>query len=147
MNAMPEVKHDNVNILAAYGFGMARIAATAIREDVIDCLTPKSKRIAQRLLAHLDDQSIYEPPANADLVELIDIISEQIDEATEMVTHYDHDPCNVSNIKHWTQNKLSEEADGLTNALVILLELLTSVNVIRDLLQAEAMLVRKRNAH
>ena len=136
MNAMPEVKHDNVNILAAYGFGMARIAATAIREDVIDCLTPKSKRIAQRLLAHLDDQSIYEPPAQADLIELVDIIAEQIEEETEVVTHYDHDPCNVS-----------KEADGLTNALVILVELLASVNVIRDLLEAEAMLLRKRSTH
>ena len=147
MNTMPEVKHDNVNILAAYGFGLARIAATAIREEVIDCLTPTSKRIAQRLLAHLDDQSIYEPSAQADLIELVDIIAEQIDEETELVTHYDHDPCNVSNIKNWTQNKLSEEADGLTNALVILVELLVSVNVIRDLLQAEAMLARKRSTH
>ncbi|HDZ82305.1 MAG TPA: hypothetical protein ENH56_13855 [Roseobacter sp.] len=136
---------DEITAMAASCFPLARAAATGIEEDVLDLVVPRAKRDAKVLMLQLRQGAIFEKGVLAKLVELIDELDKEIDKGTYVETHYDNSPENASADTSWEQERLTPEADRLTNALIVLVELYATLGAVHDLLQAEKTLKGLRN--
>lgn len=143
---MPLKSVDEITAIAASCFPLARVAATAIEEDVLDLVAPKPKQEAKKLAALLNVGKIFDNGTLAMLHELLGVLDAEIAEGTYVETHYDHSPENVSNCKTWGQERLTPEADRLSNALAVLIELYASLSTVHDILRAEKALEGLRSA-
>ena len=143
---MPFKSTSEITAIAASCFPLARIAAIGIEQDVLDLVSSKPKREAKALMALLRSGAIFEKGVLAKLHGLIDVLEAAVAEGAYVETHYDHSPENVSNETAWGQERLTPEADRLTNALVVLVELYTTLAAVYDILQAERALASLRSA-
>ncbi|WP_099824083.1 hypothetical protein [Oceaniglobus indicus] len=134
---MPFTSADEITAMAAACFPLARIAATGIEEDVLDLVPWEPAQEAKALAARLRRGEIFEKGVLAMLHDLIGVLDAEIAEGTYVETYYDHSPENVSNETNWQEERLSPEADRLSNALVVLLELYATLAAVYDILQAE----------
>lgn len=126
-----------VENLAAEALSVARVAATAIREDVLHRLAPRERTGPERLLRMLEARKIFEVTTLDHLNALESKLAARIIEGTSMVERFEGGEGNVSPIS-WREPRLTEEADGLSNALTIILELIFLLEITHDRLAAEA---------
>lgn len=134
---MPFTSADEITAMAASCFPLARIAATGIEEDVFDLIPWEPAQQAKALAARLRRGEIFEKGVLAMLHDLIGVLDAEIAERTYVETCCDHSPENVSNETNWRQERLTPEADRLTNAVAVLLELYATLAAVYDILQAE----------
>lgn len=126
-----------VENLAAEALSVARVAATAIREDVLHRLAPQERTGPERLLRMLEARKIFEVTTLDHLNALESKLTARIIEGTFMVERFEGGEGNVSPVS-WREPRLTEEADGLSNALSIILELIFLLEITHDRLAAEA---------
>ncbi|WP_353475488.1 hypothetical protein PVT71_18155 [Salipiger sp. H15] len=126
-----------VENLAAEALSVARVAATAIREDVLHRLAPRERTGPERLLRMLEARKIFEVTTLDHLNALESKLAARIIEGTLMVERFEGGEGNVSPISS-REPRLTEEADGLSNALSIILELIFLLEITHDRLAAEA---------
>ena len=74
------------------------------------------------------------------------VLDAEIIEGTYVETHYDHSLENVSDTQDWGEERMTPEADRLTNALGVLVELYVTLSAVHDLLRAEKALQGLRAA-
>ena len=74
------------------------------------------------------------------------VLDAEIIEGTYVETHYDHSLENVSDTQDWGKERMTPEADRLTNALGVLVELYVTLSAVHDLLRAEKALQGLRAA-
>ncbi|WP_163849210.1 hypothetical protein [Pseudooceanicola aestuarii] len=134
-----------VENLAAEALALARIAATAIREDVLHRLAPQERTGPERLLRLFDAREIFDAPALDHLASLERRLVERITEGTVMVDRFEGGEGNVSPA-FWQEPRMTEEADALSNALAVILELNFLLEAIQDRLAAEAAIETLRQA-
>ena len=132
--------------MAASCFPLARAAATGIDQDVLDLVAPKPKQEARKLAELLRAGRIFDKGILAMLHELVGVLDAEIAEGTYVETRYDHSPENVSDYKTWGQERLTPEADRLSNALAVLIELYVTLSAVHDILLAEKALEGLRSA-
>lgn len=125
-----------VEDLAAEALSIARIVATAIREDVLHRLKPQRRCGPERLLRAIDRRGIFEPRTLDELASLEAQLVPQITEGTVMVNRAEAGEGNVSPV-YWREPRLTEDADALSNALAVILELTFLLEAIQDRLAAE----------
>lgn len=135
-----------ITAMAASCFPLARTAATGIDQDVLDLVAPKPKLEAKKLAALLRAGKIFDKGIMAMLHELVGVLDAEIAEGTYVETHYDYSPENVSDNKSWDQKRLTPEADRLSNALAVLIELYANLSAVHDFLRAEKALEGLRAA-
>lgn len=135
-----------VTAMAASCFPLARAAATGIEQDVLDLVAPNPKQKAKALAALLRRGEIFEKGILAMLHDLVGVLDAEIAEGTYIETRYDHSPENVSSDKSWGKERLTPEADRLSNALAVLVELFATLSAVHDLLRAERVLQELRAA-
>ena len=140
------VTHDEITAMAASCFPLARAAATGIDQDVLDLVAPKPKQEARKLAALLRAGKIFDKGILAMLHELVGVLDAEIAEGTYVETRYDHSPENVSDYKTWGQERLTPEADRLSNSLAVLIELYATLSAVHDILRAEKALEGLRSA-
>ena len=80
------------------------------------------------------------------LRDLIGVLDAEILEGTYVETCFDHSPENVSDYKTWGQERLTLEADRLSNALAVLIELYATLTAVHDIVRAEKALEGLRAA-
>lgn len=134
-----------VEDLAAEALALARIAALAIREDVLHRLAPQERTGPERLLRLLDAREIFDAAALDHLASLERRLVERITDGTIMVDRAEVGEGNVSPA-FWLEPRMTEEADALSNALAVLLELNFLLEAIQDRLAAEAAIEALRQA-
>ena len=134
-----------VEDLAAEALAMARIVATAIREDVLHRLAPRERTGPERLLRMMDAREIFDAPALDHLASLERRLVDRITEGTFMVDRFEGGEGNVSPVL-WQEPRVTEEADALSNALAVILELNFFLEAIQDRLAAEAAIEALRQA-
>ncbi|SHI51561.1 hypothetical protein [Wenxinia saemankumensis] len=143
---MPFKSASEITAMAASCFPLARAAATGIDQDVLDLVAPKPKQEAKKLAALLRAGQIFDKGILAMLHELVGVLDAEIAEGTYVETRYDHSPENVSDYKTWGQERLTPEADRLSNALAVLIELYATLSAVHDILRAEKALEGLRSA-
>lgn len=136
----------NLTALAAECFTLTRIAATAIEADVLDLGLPATRKLANAVMSNFHRRTIIDEDVLTLLKELIDAIQDEIDDGTQIITHYDHSLESVSGSATWQEQRLTPEADRLTNALVVLREFYATLAAVYDTLQAEQALASLRTA-
>ena len=134
-----------VEDLAAEALAIARIAATAIRADVLHRLAPQERTGPERLLRMLDAREIFDARVLDHLASLERRLVEWITEGTFMADRFESGEGNVSPVL-WQEPRMTEEADALSSALAVLLELNFLLEVIQDRLAAEAAIEALRQA-
>ncbi|WP_370286623.1 hypothetical protein [Pseudooceanicola nanhaiensis] len=134
-----------VEDLAAEALAIARIAATAIRADVLHRLAPQERTGPERLLRMLDGREIFDAAVRDHLASLERRLIERITEGTVMVDRAEAGEGNVSPV-FWQEPRMTEEADALSSALAVLLELNFLLEAIQDRLAAEAAIEALRQA-
>lgn len=134
---MPFTSADEITEMAASCFSLARAAATGIEEDVLDLVAPEPKQEARALAAQLHRGAIFEKGVLAMLHDLIGVLDAEIAEGTYVESRYDHSPENVSDYTTWGQKRLTAEADRLSNALAVLVELYATLSAVHDIVRAE----------
>jgi hypothetical protein len=127
----------SVEELAAEALALARIVATAIREVVLYRLAPQERTGPERLLRMLDAREIFDAPVLDHLASLERRLVERITDGTFLADRFEGGEGNVSPVL-WQEPRMTEEADALSNALAVLLELNFLLEVIQDRLAAEA---------
>ncbi|WP_323768520.1 hypothetical protein [Antarctobacter sp.] len=135
-----------ITAMAASCFPLARAAATGIDQDVLDLVAPKPKQEARKLAALLRAGKIFDKGILAMLHDLVGVLDAEIAEGTWVETRYDPSPENVSSDKCWGKERLTPEADRLSNALAVLIELYATLSSVHDLLRAEQVLRELRAA-
>lgn len=135
-----------ITVMAAACFPLARAAATGIDQDVLDIVAPKPKQEAKKLAALLRAGNIFDKGILAMLHDLVGVLDSEIAEGTYVETRYDHSSENASVYKTWGQERLTPEADRLSDALVVLIELYATLSSVHDLLHAEKVLEALRSA-
>lgn len=143
---LPFTSSTEVTPMAAACYPLARAAATGIEQDVLDLVSPKQKRMAQELAVLLQRGAIFDKGVLAKLHDLVGVLDAEIIEGTYVDTHYDHSTENVSDTQEYGMERLTPEADRLTNALGVLIELYVTLSAVHDLLRAEKALQRLRDA-
>jgi len=134
---IPFKSTDEITALAASCFSLARMAATGIDNDVLELVAPEPKQEAGKLAALLRTGKIFDKGILAMLQDLMGVLDAEIAEGTYVETYYDHSPENVSNETRWEKERLTPEADRLSNALAVIVELYTSLSCVHDYLRAE----------
>lgn len=143
---MPFNSTNEITAIAASCFPLARAAATGIEHDVLDLVAPEPKRQAKKLAAQLQSGAIFDKGILAMLHDLVGVLDAEIAEGTFVETRYDHSPENVSDNRTWGQASLTRDADRLTNALTVLIELYATLAAVHDILRAEKALEGLRTA-
>ncbi|WP_281969202.1 hypothetical protein [Roseovarius nanhaiticus] len=143
---MPFTSTNEITAIAASCFPLARAAATGIEQDVLDLVAPEPKRQAKKLAAQLQGGAIFDKGILAMLHDLIGVLDAEIAEGTFVETCYDHSPENVSDNRTWGKASLTRDADRLTNALTVLIELYATLAAVHDVLRAEKALEGLRTA-
>ncbi|WP_145953430.1 hypothetical protein [Oceaniglobus indicus] len=143
---MPFTSVDEITALAAACFPLARIAATGIEEDVLELIPWEPAQDAKALAARLHRGEVFDNGVLAMLHDLIGVLDAEITEGTCVQTFFDHSPENVSNDMNWQQGRLTPDADRLSGALAVLLELYAALAAVYDILQAEKALTGLRTA-
>ncbi|WP_281985121.1 hypothetical protein [Thalassorhabdomicrobium marinisediminis] len=143
---MPFTSADEITEMAASCFALARAATTGIEQDVLDLIAPEPKQDAKALAERLRRGAIFEKGTLAKLRDLIGVLDAEILEGTYVETRYDHSPENVSDYKTWGQERLTPEADRLSNALAVLIELYATLTAVHDIVRAEKALEGLRAA-
>lgn len=134
-----------VEDLTAEALAMARTVATAVREDVLHRLAPQERMGPERLLRMLDARDIFDAPVLDHLASLERRLVERITEGTFMADRFEGGEGNVSPVL-WQEPRMTEEADALSSALAVLLELNFLLEAIQDRLAAEAAIAALRQA-
>jgi len=80
------------------------------------------------------------------LHELVGVLDAQILKGTYVEIYYDHSPENASNESSWSKERLTPEADRLTNAVAVLFELYATLAAVHDILRAKMALEELRSA-
>ncbi|MBK0329528.1 hypothetical protein I5535_19855 [Rhodobacteraceae bacterium F11138] len=135
---MPFTSADEITEMAAACFPLARIAATGIDEDVLDFVPWEPAQEAKALAARLRRGEIFEKGVLAMLHDLVGVLEAEIAQGTYVETCYDHSPENVSGSQSWGQQRRTPEADRLSNAFAVLIELYATLMAVHDLHRAEA---------
>lgn len=143
---MPFTSTDEITEMAASCFPLARAAVTGIEQDVLDLIAPEPKQDAKALAERLRRGAIFERNTLAMLRDLIGVLDAEILEGTYVETRYDHSPENVSDYTTWGQERLTPEADRLSNALAVLIELYATLTAVHDIVRAEKALEGLRAA-
>lgn len=143
---MPLNATSKITAMAASCFPLARTAATGIDQDVLDLVAPQPKQEAKKLAALLRAGKIFDKGILAMLDELVGVLDAEIAEGTYVETHYDYSPENVSDNKSWDQKRLTPDADQLSNALAVLIELYANLAAVHDYLRAEKAVEALRSA-
>lgn len=143
---MPFTSADEITEMAASCFPLARAAATGIEQDVLDLIAPEPKQDAKALAARLCRGAIFEKGTLAMLHDLICVLDAEILEGTFVETRFDHSEENVSADKCWREECLTPEADRLSNALAVLIELYATLAAVHDIVRAEKALEGLRAA-
>lgn len=142
----PFTSAPEVTVMAAACFPLARAAATGIDQDVLELVAPKPKQEAKKLAALLRAGNIFDKGILAMLHDLVCVLDSEIAEGTYVETCYDHSAENASDDKAWGQERLTAEADRLSDALAVLIELYATLSSVHDLLHAEKVLEGLRSA-
>ncbi len=143
---MPFKTASEITAMAVSCFPLARAAATGIDQDVLDFVAPKPKQEGKKLAALLRAGKIFDKGIMALLHDLVGVLDAEIADGTYVETRYDHSPENVSDGKTWGQERLTPEADRLSNALAVLFELYANLSAVHDYLRAEKALEGLRAA-
>ncbi|WP_322865927.1 hypothetical protein U5922_006790 [Aquicoccus sp. G2-2] len=143
---MPFTSADEITEMAASCFPLARAAVTGIEQDVLDLIAPEPTQDAKALAERLRRGAIFERDTLTMLRDLIGVLDAEILEGTYVETRYDHSPENVSDYKTWAQERLTPDADRLSNALAVLIELYATLTAVRDIVRAEKALEGLRAA-
>lgn len=128
-----------VEDLAAQALAMARIVATAIREDALHRLAPQERCGPERLLRAIDAREIFERRVLDELAYLETRLVALITEGTVMMDRAEAGEGNVSPA-FWREPRMTEDADALSNVLAVILELNFLLEAIQDRLAAEAVI-------
>lgn len=134
---MPSQSAAEITAMTASCFPLAPAAATGIQQDVLDLVAPKPRQEARALAAFLRRGALFEPGVLAMLHDLVGVLDSEIADGTSVEMHYDHSPENVSDNTNWGRERLTPEADRLTNALAVIVELYATLSAVHDLLRAE----------
>ncbi len=134
-----------VEDLAAEALAIARVTATAIREDVLHRLAPPERTGPERLLRAIDMREIFERRTLDELASLERRLVARITEGTTMVDRAEAGEGNVSPA-FWREARMTAEADALSNALAVILELQFLLEAVQDRLAAEAAIEALRQA-
>ncbi|MCB1314230.1 MAG: hypothetical protein KDK29_21060 [Sedimentitalea sp.] len=137
---MPFKSIAEITAIAASCFPLARAAATAIEQNVLDLVAPGTKCEAKKLAARLRSGAIFEKDILARLHDLVDTLDAAIAAGTDTETCYDPSPENVSNTRSWGKQRRTPEARRLSTARARILELYATLSAVHDLLRAEAIL-------
>lgn len=143
---MPFKSAAEITAMAASCFPLARAAAAGIDQAPLDFAAPKPKQDAHKLAAMLRAGKIFEKGILAMLHELVGVLNAEIADGTYVETRYDHSPENVSDHKAWGQERLTPEAERLSNTLTVLIELYVTLSAVHDILRAEKALEGLRSA-
>ncbi|SDG52456.1 hypothetical protein [Alloyangia pacifica] len=131
--------------LAAEALSTARIAAIAIREDVLHRLAPQERTGPELLVRMFGAREIFAPQVLDHLNALETPLVERITECTFVVDRAEAGEGNVSPV-FWQEARTTEEVDGLSKALAVILELKFLLEAIQDRLAAEAAIEALRQA-
>lgn len=136
--------YENIEGLAASAFSISRLCATALHADVFPNLKPQDRHGAKRLLARIENRQIFDKESVVELDVLINKLSREIAKGTDVVEVVDNDPCNFSSDAAWKESHRTREAEDMSRALTVLLELQETVHAVHDLMHAEQALERLR---
>ncbi|ETW10663.1 hypothetical protein ATO8_21031 [Roseivivax marinus] len=136
MTDLLPLTYDNIDALAASAFAKSRIAATAIREDVLHNLKPLKRTGPERLLHQIERRRIFDTEVLNEIDVLADLITRLIQEGTTVIECFDNDECNVSP-GIWTERRRTRAADELGRALIVLYDLQETLYAVHDLMHAE----------
>lgn len=131
--------------LAAEALATARIVDTAIREDVLHRIKPLERSGPERLLSAIAKRQIFDVRALDELASLEERLVRRIIEGTVMIDRVEAGEGNVSPA-FWQEPRMSAEADALSRALGVILELKFLLEAIQDRLAAEAAVESLRQA-
>lgn len=123
--------------LAAEALATARIVDTAIREDVLHRLKPQERTGPERLLRAIGKQQVFDHRTLDELGWLEERLARRIIEGTVMIDRVEAGEGNVSPMA-WQEPRMTEEADALSRALAVILEMKFLLEAIQDRLAAEA---------
>ncbi|ETX12720.1 hypothetical protein OCH239_17505 [Roseivivax halodurans JCM 10272] len=136
MTDLLPITYDNIDALAASAFAKSRIAATAIREDVLHNLKPLKRTGSERLLHQIERRRIFDTEMLDEIDVLADLVTRLIQEGTTVIECIDNDECNVSP-GVWTERRRTRAADELGRALIVLYDLQETLYAVHDLMHAE----------
>ncbi|PVH27226.1 hypothetical protein [Pararhodobacter oceanensis] len=143
---MPIDTSEDLTEMAAACYPLARVAITAIKNDVLELIADEHRESAQALLMNLEQGDTFKT-ANLDLLPaLIKALDAQIAKGTRYETFYDNSAENVSHNNSWSQTRLTLNAQRLHSAKLHLRDLCASVYEVYDLLRAQTMIEAYRSA-
>ena len=122
MTDLLPITYDNIDALAASAFAKSRIAATAIREDVLHNLKPLKRTGPERLLDRIERRRIFDAEMLNEIDVFANLLARVIQEGTTVIECIDNDACNVSP-GGWTERRRTRAADELGRALIVLYDL------------------------
>ncbi|MHA6326010.1 hypothetical protein [Roseivivax sp. CAU 1753] len=132
-----------VEDLAWEALAAARIVATAIREDVLHRLAPLERVGPKRLLRAIESREIFDHWTLDELAFLEARLVKHISDGTFMVDRAEVGEGNVSPA-FWREPRLTEDADAMSSALSVVLELQMILEAIQDRIAAEAAMEKLR---
>ncbi|MBR9762419.1 MAG: hypothetical protein GYB53_02480 [Rhodobacteraceae bacterium] len=141
INSRPEITG-----MAAACFPLARVAATGIELEVLDRIPPAPKREASKLAALLRVGKIFDKGVLSMLHELVGTLETEIEKGVYVETFVDNSPENVSTDRAWTSERRTPDADELSKALAVIVELYGHLSAVHDMLRAEQVLQEMRKA-
>ena len=104
---------------------------------MLDLVAPKPKQEAKKLAALLRARKTFDKGILGMLRELVGALDAEIAECTYVETRYNHSLENVSDYKTWGPERLTPEAERLSNAFAVLIELYATLSAVHDILRAE----------
>lgn len=142
----PDLTYDNLDALVVAANAKARIAATAIRQDVLHHLQPLERTGPKRLLDAIERKKIFEKET---LIEL-DVLNEKLEgiilAGTTEVERWDASVENVSALAVWTERYRTRQAEDIARAFIVLHDLQETLLAVHDLVHAEVALNKLRQA-
>lgn len=142
----PTLPYENLDALIIAANAKARIAATAIRQDVLHHLKPLERTGAKRLLKAIERRMIFEKET---LIEL-DVLNEKLEgiilAGTTEMERWDASEENVSAPAVWIERHRTQQAEDVARAFIVLHDFHETLQAVHDLVQAEVAINKLRQA-
>lgn len=136
MNNPLPLGFDNIEFRAAEAFAVSRVCVTALRQDIIPNLQPRERRGAEHMILSIRQRRIFDQETLNELDALIDIVSRRILDGTTTSEQFVADDCHIDGGNVLKHRQRTDEADELSRALPVLLELQNCLHDVFDLMHA-----------
>lgn len=115
----------------------ARIARSALLDEIVPHLRPEDRSFAQYVVRHLDEDRLFSHAVRQDLGTLIALVGRNIDHGTATAFVADAAPECLSAGAVWSETRRTAEAGALAVAVVDLRDLARALDRVQDRLAAD----------